>query len=598
MQAVQPAARLSQMLSLTPVACVAMVAPVLLAFNVPPSATLLNQAVALLGWGMLLVWLSISVKPEPNASLDRAPAAAALAALAILAAAALLAVPRGQPGPLALSSAGTLLAAGIALACGVLAGQSRSLRDPIFRSVCVALLSAGLLSTAVALVQSYAPSWADGNWIARPATPGRAGGNLRQPNHLSSLLVWSLVALAWLHETGFEQPRRAGLLPGRIASFVAMALMTFGIVLTVSRTGMVCVVLLALWGLCDRSLSRFTRTLLCLAPLLYGLAWLLASSGVQTFAGESQIHRSDPSSSRFGIWANAMRLIAQHPWAGVGWGEFNFAWTLTPFPGRPGAFFDHTHNLLLQFLVELGVPLALAVFALLLWALWKSLLAARRGDPVFGGVTTQRTGLVMIVMMAVHSMLEYPLWYAYFLLPMAFVFGICLGKVRVAGDRVDAAAPKLARAVPAVLQAGAALMVVAAVLVVADYRRVVVIFSPPDNAASLSARIADGQRSWFFAHHADYAAGTTAEHPGDELSALSRASHYLLDTRLMMAWARGLEESGDTDRARYVAQRLREFNNSQSDDFFAPCAQRPAAGEAMPFQCLAPGRALSFEDFR
>src|SRR5439155_17968394 len=64
-----------------------------------------------------------------------------------------------------------------------------------------------------------------------------------------------------------------------------------------------------------------------------------------------------------------LTLIRMHPWAGVGFGEFNFAWTLTPFPGRPVAFFDHTHNLILQFVVELGVPLALLVLGLLLWAL-------------------------------------------------------------------------------------------------------------------------------------------------------------------------------------------------------------------------------------
>ena len=40
-----------------------------------------------------------------------------------------------------------------------------------------------------------------------------------------------------------------------------------------------------------------------------------------------------------------------------------FAWTLTPFPGRPIAFFDHTHNLPLQLIVELGVPLGLATIA-------------------------------------------------------------------------------------------------------------------------------------------------------------------------------------------------------------------------------------------
>ena len=36
----------------------------------------------------------------------------------------------------------------------------------------------------------------------------------------------------------------------------------------------------------------------------------------------------------------------------------NVRGTQTPFPGRPVAFFDHTHNLVLQFAVELGLPLA------------------------------------------------------------------------------------------------------------------------------------------------------------------------------------------------------------------------------------------------
>ena len=61
------------------------------------------------------------------------------------------------------------------------------------------------------------------------------------------------------------------------------------------------------------------------------------------------------SGSRFGIWANTLALIRMHPWTGVGLGEFNLAWSLTPFPGRPIAFFDHTHNLVLQFAVELGL---------------------------------------------------------------------------------------------------------------------------------------------------------------------------------------------------------------------------------------------------
>ena len=82
--------------------------------------------------------------------------------------------------------------------------------------------------------------------------------------------------------------------------------------------------------------------------------------------------RGDISSSRFGIWSNTLALIAQQPLRGVGFGEFNLAWTLTEFPGRPVAFFDHVHNLPLHLAVEMGLPLALATLGLLGWALWRA----------------------------------------------------------------------------------------------------------------------------------------------------------------------------------------------------------------------------------
>jgi hypothetical protein len=148
--------------------------------------------------------------------------------------------------------------------------------------------------------------------------------------------------------------------------------------------------------------------------------------------------------------------------------------------------------------------------------------------------------------------------------------------------------------------AGLAMVVATAALLV-DYHRVVVIFSPPASAAPLEDRIAAGQRSWFFAHHADYAAATTADRPAEVLPAFARASHLLLDTRLMAAWAEALAQSGrsgDLDRARHLAARLREFHNPGSDDLFAPCAALGPDTETAPFQCQAPEGVYDWRDFR
>jgi O-antigen ligase len=497
------------------------------------------------------------------------------------------------PTTLSLSTLALLASAALAVCVGSASSRDEAGRMT-FQAVCAALLLAGVISVGLALVQVFSPDLADGDWIARTSTPGRAGGNLRQANHLSSLLLWAMVALLWLHESLAERrPVTPQLKLIRVATAALLALLIFGDVLTVSRTGTVCIVLLALWGVVDKRLSRFSRVLLWLAPLFYVLCWVGMNEWAQSgFAGGTQLQKSDLSSSRFAIWANTFELIKQNPWFGVGWGEFNFAWTLTPFPGRPVAFFDHTHNLPLQLLVELGIPLGTLVLALLAWALWKAFMACRTASA--SDSLTVRTAFILVLMMVVHSMLEYPLWYAYFLLPTAFALGVCLGHGKLEASEVDTkSSPWLRRSLIGVALA----MIVGTGASVFDYLRVSAIFSADDDMP-LSYRIAQGQRSWFFAHHADYAAATVATHPSTAMKAFRRAPHYLIDTRLMMAWAKAYAEKGDVERARYLVERLREFRNPDAAEFFAECDATRPADKPEPFQCQPSTRPLTYQDFK
>ena len=564
-------------------AVAAVTLPPLLAYNEPPSATFLNQALSLIGWGGLLLLLASSAV-HVRLRL-RSGAAALLGALALIALATIASwLFAGSPRAIAVSALGIVAAAIVVAGAGVAVGQS-SRAQTVFEAVCIALLLAGILSLAIGMIQVFAPSLADGNFIAIPAQEGRASGNLRQPNHLASLLMWSAIALVWLAE--------AKRLP-RAALAVFGALLVFGLVLTASRTGTVGVVMLALWGVLDRRLSKPARLVLVLAPVAYVVMWLglteWAQANRQVFGGEARLAEGDISGSRFAIWSDTWGLIKQHPWLGVGFGEFNFAWSLTPFPKRPVAFFDHTHNLPLQFAVELGLPLAIVVLVLLLWALWRAFAAGQEDAGPRGPML--RAAFMMVLMIGVHSMLEYPLWYAYFLLPTAFVFGLALGGKPVVADP---AAPARRRNRPML---AAAVLMIAGAAAVYDFTRVVVIFVPADDAPPLAARIADGQKSWFFAHHADYAAATTASSPAGAMPSFSVATHYLLDTRLMMAWANALAESGDIERARHIAQRLREFRNEDSKAYFEPCTQAPAADTPLPYQCSPPSRAFDYRDFR
>ncbi|MBL8349035.1 MAG: O-antigen ligase C-terminal domain-containing protein [Burkholderiaceae bacterium] len=560
-------------------AVLAVAAPPLLAYNQAPSATALNQCLAVFGWGVFM----IALRPAGAAMQGRALLAAlALAMLGVAASWGLGTLPLS----LGLSALG-LLAGAMVVAWGGVAAASSAGAERVFTAFATALAVAGVLSALVAVVQVFAPAWADGDLIAQSALAGRAIGNLRQPNHLCSLLVLALIAVVALLEMGRLGLRRAAAL---------VLLLVLGMELSASRTGAAGLVLLLLWGLLDSRLSRGARVLLAATPAIYAAAYAamlvwgrlhdqVIGAGAR-LAAEAQV--ADSPNSRWHIWGNALELIGQQPWTGVGFGEFNLAWSLTPFPGRPTAFFDHTHSLPLQLAVELGLPLAGAVLALLLLALLQGL---RRSREVQGSLgVAARSAWMLVAMMALHSLVEYPLWYAYFLLPTAFAWGFVLGLPGARGlKRVGTAA--LRDSSVGWLMGG--VLAAAGLSAALDYQRVVVIFTPGEGRGSVVTRIERGQRSVFFAHHADYAAATNKLPEPIKALGIARSPHLLLDTRLMLAWANHLAETGQVDRARWLAQRLREFRNPESKTFFESC--REPGSEA--FQCQPPREVHGWREF-
>jgi len=220
-----------------------------------------------------------------------------------------------------------------------------------------------------------------------------------------------------------------------------------------------------------------------------------------------------------------------------------------------------------------------------------------------------RAAWVMIVMIAAHSIDEYPLWYAYFLLPAAWAWGFTLGSGPAPRPAAEPALSGIVGGRPVdpgklvrLSSEGSSLrwfgvgMVLVAALSTWDYWRVSMIFVDDPGLPPLAERITAGQSSPFFAHHADYAEATTADPPSRALGAFERATHSLLDSRLMMAWANALAESGQTERARYLVARLKEFNKADAEEFFAPCAD--ATLQAKPYQCQPEPTGLSWRDFR
>lgn len=545
---------------LMPAIAGATLVPPLLAYNQTPAATLYNQLLALVGWGLVLILV--------RGRCDWRPSAWPLLVGAVLLALAMLMAPVVDVAGLLLLSVGCVL---------LLIGMGAPRAEPLAEGLAGGLLLTGLFSFAIGALQVFAPAWADGQWIARSGFVGRAVGNVRQPNHLATLLLMAAVGLVLL-----AQRRRW---PTAIC-VALMATLVGGVVLSASRTGLwFGVPLLLLWGLVDRSLEPRLRWLLIATPLLAGLAWLgmhlWAASGLGVFGAEQRLDREGAGSpSRVKILLNAWSLLMQEP-GGVGWGGFNRAWTLSPFPDRPIAFFDHTHNLPMQLLVELGWVGGGLVLLLLTLVAGQALLAAwrARGE----AAPLQRAALMLALIVIVHSMLEYPLWYAYFLLPTALALGLALR-----AEPIPAAAWSaswLARPL-------GLLMIVGSAWAYWEYRKVVAIYAPPRDAAPLVERIAAGQRSLLFSRHADYAAATALGANSAALAAAQRTGWQLIDARLLIAWAKSLHAVGDTDKARYLVERLREFRSRDGDAWLTACDEKPDE-----WFCAPPEQQYSWRDF-
>lgn len=554
----------------------ALALPCTLVFNLPPSTTFFNQVLAVAGFGGVLALLGREWgRPVWPAGL----AAPLLWLLGLQAAAALAS--GGLHGAATSAVAGTVglcLAAGLMLVAGVGSAQ-RGWAGELFSALAWALLVAALLNVAAAVVQVAAPDAADGRWVAQSALKGRAIGNLRQPNLVALLCVWALLGCAWL--------RQMGRLPALLAYPLA-GLLVLGVVLSASRAGQVFLVLLVLLGARQRQRraqgAGILLAVLPLALLAMGLHAAYAQATGAQFGVAERLVEGTGSPPRWRILQDAWALTLAHPWFGVGWGELNFAWTLHPNPQRTQYYFDHTHFLPLQWAVELGLPLALLFCGLLAWGLLRAARCAlqRPQGP-------EPYAFALLAFGVGHNLLEFPFWYAYFLLPAALAAGLCLGG-RLTGQPHRAGSKENA---PWLL-AGLGQVLLAA-LVTLDYLRMVPVFHIPPDAPPIGQRLEGARRSLLFGAQVEWGAATKQKPDAALLRSSEVGAHWILDTRLLWTWARTLELAGQTDRARYIAARLREFPAAEAQRPFEVCASAP---QPLPFQCQAPQQAFDFGDFR
>lgn len=244
--------------------------------------------------------------------------------------------------------------------------------------------------------------------------PARPYANFGQPNQLGTFLLWGLLAVGW----GWERRHL-----GWSVALLMSTFLLFGLALTASRTAGIGLTLLVVGSWMWRGLWRSPRLpffvtglglyfVLCLATQ----AWLRAAIlGDVPFP--ANYLNPMTGQQRLLAWAAFWDAIWQRPWFGYGWYQVVPAQmaVATEHPVLNGVF-TSTHNLFLDLFIWCGVPLGLLIsISLLVWG-WQKIRATRHAaDAIL---------LLFLAVVFNHSMLELPLHYAYFLLPVGLVMGV------------------------------------------------------------------------------------------------------------------------------------------------------------------------------
>ena len=287
-------------------------------------------------------------------------------------------------------------------------------------ALAVILLLGGELNTLAGILQHY--RW---NTFLNPfitvKTSSAVYGNTAQPNHYADYIALGLISLGLLYIRVSMRAWQVVLLASP---------MLFVMVLSGSRSSW-------LYLLFATGLAYFwQRRNQALRPLLYyslaltlgfglmhfvvQIPWLEGSTGSVTTA-ERLFGDTASGGIRLQLLRESALIFAQFPLLGAGFGQFAFQhMQLAPEMHNPvfAGLYNNAHNLVMQIAAEAGLAgLGVLLVTIGLW-FWQSVV---RGAQM---TIYHWWGYAILAVLGIHSMLEYPLWYAYFIGVAAVMLGM------------------------------------------------------------------------------------------------------------------------------------------------------------------------------
>ncbi len=450
-----------------------------------------------------------------------------------------------------------------------------------------AWIVAAVISSVLGVLQYLDMASALSPWVNQPAFKGDAFANLRQRNQFASLTSIGLVALlaasyALLQLEGKTQTSR--FVPQRYivaAAFVLLNVLAIGAACSMSRTavlqwGLVSIfALLWAWRQHAKQSHQGMHShlkwcgLVLSAPLLL-LMWSfvmpLVSQYITGQQGSNLVLRVAGSAGDYGVcgsrsvlWTNVWQLIVQKPWFGWGWGETDIAHFLTLYLGQRFCdILDNAHNLPLHLALEFGVPLAVCVLLCVVRWVW-----VRKPWNERAIWRVMAWGVLLVV--GLHSLLEYPLWYGPFQMAVGLSVGLlwALTPIQTFSATTDSAViATISKANEAWSLLLACVFFMACLYAAWDFNRVSQIYKPvaQRDPTYSSNPLAYAKQSWLFRNQAEFAELTLQQVTASNAQAVydqaQRVVHYSPEPRVVERLVDSARLLGHDDEADHWALRL------------------------------------------
>lgn len=298
-----------------------------------------------------------------------------------------------------------------------LAVGEKGQREQVFKVFSLVVFTGAMLSSFIAMTQ-----WLGVNEYFRPLVNllngNRPYANFAQPNNLATFMCMGVFACLYFYEKK--------ILPNYIfgpSTFIFL----LTIALTQSRTAWV----VCLFTLIYLTIKQFGQTkrfgfvkllawcgvfiaLITCLPMLN--QWIASVSTQDVAQANSVVERATSGYLRLDMWNQALVAISEKPWFGYGWNQTGVA-QIAAFDLYPShEWYKTAHNVILGFTDLEWYPgwwIDYCLYGMLVVLLNKGIKDA----------VSIAAGL-MVCAILIHALLEYPIHYAYFLLPLGFLLGI------------------------------------------------------------------------------------------------------------------------------------------------------------------------------